>query len=145
MARAQFMIDTMPYDIFLMLAASPSASAATPAPGAEAEVVDWGSDKDEYKVGETATVWVAIKNTGEKAIEKVEIRAGVEKEFLGSFVKLISDRLDVPIERIGPGETRRFAHSATTPNFPGKYRITVKVVVDGKDAGDYRKVIAIKR
>lgn len=110
-----------------------------------AEIVDWGTDKDAYKVGDRATVRVVIKNTGDADITSVEVRAGIEKEFLGNFVKLISDRITVPIYRIKPGETEQYRQTATIPNFPGKYRVTVNVIANGQEIGEFQKVIEVTR
>lgn len=120
-------------------------SAVSPSSAIKAEIVDWGTDKDSYKVGDRAAVRVAIKNTGDADITKVEVQAGIEKEFLGNFVKLISDRIMVPIYRIKPGETEQYKQTATVPNFPGKYRVNVKVLANGQDIGDFQKVIEVIR
>jgi uncharacterized membrane protein len=128
----------MMFQIFLILSAGPPHAA-------KAEIVDWGTDKDSYKVGDRATVRVAIKNTGDSDITKVEVHAGIEKDFLGNFVKLVSDRIMVPIYRIKPGETEQYKQTATIPNFPGKYRVTVKVIADGQDIGEFQKVIEVAR
>gem|GEM_PF-4066319 len=117
----------------------------TPSDTTKAEVVDWGSYKDEYKVGDTATADIAIKNMGEKDIEIVELQGGIEKDFLGKFIRLIGDSLIIPINKIGPGQTERFSQSGKIPNFPGRYRITVKVLADGQVIGDFQKIITVKR
>ncbi len=125
--------------IFLALSAVPPANAAI------AEVVEWGSDKDEYKVGDTATVRIAIKNNGNSDINDILLQAAIEKEFLGAYIKLISQRIDVPIDKIKPGETEQFKQSAQIPNFPGKYRVTVTVLIDGHEIGNFQKVITVSR
>ena len=111
----------------------------------KAEIVDWGTDKDSYRVGDRATVRVAIKNTGNADITKVEVHAGIEKEFLGNFVKVVSDRITVPINRIRPGEVEQYRQTATIPNFPGKYRIDVKVLANGHEIGRHQKIIEVIR
>ncbi len=108
-----------------------------------AEVTDWGTDKDTYRVGDRATVRIAITNTGTSDITKVEVQAGIEKEFLGNFAKLLGNCITVPIHRIRPGETELYRQTATVPNFPGKYRITAKVFANGHDIGEFRKVIEV--
>ncbi len=113
--------------------------------GAKAEIVDWGTDKDSYKAGDRATVRIAIRNTGDTDITKVEVKAGIEKDFLGNFVKVVSDRITVPIHRIKPGETGQYKQTATIPDFPGKYRITVNVIAGGQDIGQLQKVIEVAR
>ncbi len=120
-------------------------SAVPPANTAKAEVVDWGSDKDEYKVGDTATVRIAIKNNGDSAVNDIQLQAGIEKEFLGAYIKLISQRLDVPIKGIKPGETEQFKQSTQIPNFPGKYRVTVTVLIDGNAIDKLQKIITVSR
>jgi len=124
--------------VFLILSADPQQAI-------KAEIVDWGTDKDSYRVGDRATVRVAIKNTGDSDITKVEVHAGIEKEFLGNFVKLVSDRITVPIYRIKPGETEQYKQTATIPNFPGKYRVNVKVLANGQGIGGFQKVIEVDR
>ncbi len=118
---------------------------AAPTDAIKAEVVDWGTDKDSYKVGDRATVRVTIKNTGDSDITKIEVKAGIEKEFLGNFVKLISDRITVPIYRIRPGGAEQYKQTATIPNFPGKYRVTVNVIANGQDIGEFQKVVEVAR
>ncbi len=118
---------------------------AGPAQAVKAEIPDWGTDKDSYRVGDRATVRVAIKNTGSQDITKVEVQAGIEKEFLGNFVKVVSDRIAVPISRIRPGETELYRQTATIPDFPGRYRVNVKVLANGQGIGEYQKVIEVSR
>jgi uncharacterized membrane protein len=119
---------------------------AVPPPGTGgAEVVDWGSYKDEYKVGETATARLAIKNTGDRDIDRVELQGSIEKEFLGKFIRLIGDRMAMPIGAIKPGQTETIEQSGKIPNFPGRYRISVKVIADGREIGSFQKTIAVSR
>ncbi len=120
-------------------------SAVPPGPAVKAEIVDSGADKDAYKVGEKATVRVSIKNTGDKDITKVEVRAAIEKEFLGNFVMVLSDHIQVPIYRIRPGETETYKQTATIPNFPGKYRVSVRILANGQEIGDFQKTIEVSR
>jgi len=127
------------YEISLILSATP------PLRTLKAEVVDWGSNKDQYNVGDKATAWISIKNTGDSEINSVEVRGGIEKDFLGKFIKLISDRLTVPIYRIRPGDTERYQYSGQIPNFPGRYRVKVKVLVEGEEIADVQKDITIVR
>jgi hypothetical protein len=119
---------------------------AVPPPGSvKAEVVDWGSDKDEYMVGDTATARFEIKNIGASDIDKVELYGSIEKNFLGKFIRLIGDRITVPIGVIKPGGTERIEQSGKIPNFPGTYRINVKVIADGEEIGNFQKVIKVSR
>jgi hypothetical protein len=119
---------------------------AVPPPGpAKAEVVDWGSDKDEYKVGDTATARLSIKNTGGTDISNVQLYGSIEKEFLGKFIRLIGDSITAPIGVIKPGQTESIKQSGKIPNFPGRYRINVKVMADGEDIGNFQKVITVSR
>ena len=132
-------IETMFRIVFLALSIVP------PQRTVRAEIVEWGSDKDVYKVGDDATAWIAIKNTGDTEINTVELQGGIEKEFLGRFIGLIGDRITVPIYKISPGQTERYRHSAKIPNFPGRYRIKIKVLVDGEEIADVHKEITIAR
>lgn len=120
-------------------------SAIPPESTVKAEVVDYGTDKDSYKVGDRATVHISVKNTGEADITKVEARAAIEKEFLGKYVKVVSDHIQVPIYQIRPGETETYKQTATIPNFPGKYRVGVRVIANGVDIGEFQKVIEVTR
>jgi uncharacterized membrane protein len=120
-------------------------SAIPPGPAVKAEIVDSGTDKDAYKVGDRATVRISIKNTGDRDITKVEVRAAIEKEFLGNFVKVMSDHIQVPIYRIRPGETETYKQTATIPNFPGKYRVGARVIANGQEIGDFQKTIEVTR
>ncbi len=125
--------------IFLILSAVPTPKRAM------AEIVDWGTDKDAYRIGDKATVRISIKNTGGSDIATVEVQASIEKEFLGSFIKLLSDRIYLPVDRIEPGKTEQYERTETIPNFPGRYRISVKVIADGLDVGEFQKTIAVAR
>jgi len=120
-------------------------SAIPPGPAIKAEIADYGTDKDEYKVGDQATMRISVKNTGESDITQVEVWAAIEKEFLGKYVKVVSDHLQIPIFRIRPGETETYKQTATIPNFPGKYRIGVRVLANGQDIGELQKVIEVMR
>ncbi len=120
-------------------------SAVPPGPAVRAEVVDYGTDKDAYKVGDRATVRITIKNTGEADITKVEAHASIEKEFLGKYIKVVGDHIIVPINRIRPGETETYKQTSTIPNFPGKYRVGVKVLANGRDIGDFQKDLVVTR
>lgn len=111
----------------------------------KAEIVDSGTDKDVYKVGDKATVRISIKNTGGSDITKVEVRAAIEKEFLGNFIKVLSDHVQVPIYRIRPGEAETYKQTATIPNFPGKYRVSARVIANGQEIGDFQKTIEVTR
>ncbi len=128
----------MPFHVFLILGAGTQQAV-------KAEIADWGTDKDTYHVGDRATVRVAIKNSGDADITKIEAHASVEKEFLGNFVKVLSDRIAVPINRIKPGDTGQYRQTATIPDFPGKYRVSVKILANGQDIGEVRKVIEVIR
>lgn len=120
-------------------------SAVPPVKTARAEVVDWGSDKDEYSVGDTATARLAIKNAGDTGITMIELYGSIEKEFLGKFIRLIGDRLMVPVNGIKPGQTEKIEQSGKIPNFPGRYRINVRVIVDGQEIGSFQKIINVKK
>jgi hypothetical protein len=125
--------------ITLILAAAPPAAPVT------AEIVDCGTDKEAYKVGDKATVRIAIKNTGGRDITNVEARAAIEKEFLGKYIKVLSDHIQVPIYTIKPGQTETYKQTSTIPNFPGRYRVSVKVVANGQEIGDFSRVIEVTR
>jgi hypothetical protein len=114
-------------------------------PGIKAEVVDSGTDKDSYKVGDKAIVRIAVKNTGDTDITTIEAFVAVEKQFLGNYVKLLSDHIQVPIYMIKPGQTEAYEQTYTIPNFPGKYRIVVHVMADGQEIGHIRKNIEVTR
>lgn len=117
---------------------------ATPPP-IKAEVVDSGTDKDTYKVGDRATVRIAVKNTGATDITSVEAHGTIEKEMLGAYIKLLSDRIHVPIYRIKPGATETYKQAYTIPNFPGKYRVAVTVMANGQPIGRFEKTIEVTR
>jgi hypothetical protein len=129
----------MRYDTFMILSSIP------PAAPVKAEIVDWGTDRKTYKVGDTLTVRVAIKNTGTADITTVEVDMAIEKEFLGAYIKLIKDHIVLPIYSIKPGNLEKYEQKATIPDFPGRYRVGAKVIVDGQEIADLRQEIDITR
>lgn len=126
------------YSFFILSSVSP------PSP-VKAEILDWGTDKTTYKVGDIATIRVTIKNTGIIDISTVEVDLAVEKEFTGAYIKLIKDHIVLPIDSIKPGRMEIYEQKATIPNFPGKYRIGAKVIADGREIADLRQDIEITR
>lgn len=127
--------------ICIILGVSPAPENKT----VEAEIIEWGTDKDIYSPGEQAKVWITIKNTGDKIINDVHVRGSIAKEIMGRFVNLINQELNLTGFTIKPGETQIYRQSPYIPGFPGRYQITATVVVNGKEAGRFQKVITIQR
>jgi hypothetical protein len=51
----------------------------------------------------------------------------------------------VPIGTIKPGQTEAIEQSGKIPNFPGHYRVSVKVIADGREIGSFQKTITVSR
>jgi hypothetical protein len=130
-----------------------SASLVVPAAAAgttSAEIVNYGTDKDIYNRGDTAKGFITLKNTGSTDINDATISVSVARSVpvLG-MMTLGSHDVKLTGLNIRPGETKNAEYSVTIPSdyrglsTAGDYKVSGKVIVDGKDAGGFSKSIKV--
>ncbi len=115
-----------------------------------AEVVNYGTDKDTYNRGDTAKGFITLKNTGDAIINDVTISVSVARSVpvLG-MMTLGSQDIQLTGLNIKPGETKNAEYSVAIPSdfkglsTAGNYKVSGKVVVGGNDAGSFSKSIKV--
>ncbi len=115
-----------------------------------AEVVNYGTDKDTYNRGDTAKGFITLKNTGDADINDVTIGVSVARSVpvLG-MMTLGSQDIRLTGLNIKPGETKNADYSVAIPSdykglsTAGDYKVSGKVTVGGKDAGSFSKSIKV--
>ena len=138
----------------LWLILCPLPASASEAAGAQ--VLDWGTNKDEYKSGDSVTGFIKIKNTGSTVIHDMTVSVKVLRQTLLGEIEVHHSDYNVAdfIQdfRISPGESKEFRFPPTgqppftIPNTPlarGKYRFIGRLVTGGKDLGKIEKKIRI--
>lgn len=116
-----------------------------------ATITDHGTDKDTYNRGDTATGFVALKNTGNTVINNVVMDVSVSKSisFIG-FVKVGGTTYPYSGENIQPGETRRIEFSTVIPSdykgisTAGDFEFEVTVTAEGTSAGSFTQDVKVK-
>ncbi len=116
-----------------------------------ATITDHGTDKDTYKRGDTATGFVALKNTGNTVINNVVMDVSVSKSisFIG-FVKVGGTTYPYSSENIRPGETRRIEFSTVIPSdykgisTAGDFEFEVTVTAEGTSAGSFTQAVKVQ-
>jgi hypothetical protein len=114
----------------------------SPQPVVSAQAKDWGTSKDTYARGETATGWVYVTNTGNVPIDALDFTIVIKRTVFF-----------VPVEKsysysktglnIQPGETRRVEFSQPIPaeysgmSTAGDYQLKVTALLAGKEIGSY--------
>ena len=125
-------------------------SAIAQSTGSVAKIVDYGTDKNTYRGGETATGHLTIKNTGSTTIKGISTTATVYRNLplLGNTAVLTQD-YPVADQNIKPGETKRVDFSVTIPaeyagmSTAGKYDLQVGVTADGQNIGSFTKSVTV--
>lgn len=124
----------------------------TPVSGAvDAEMVGYGTDKDTYSRGDTATCDVDIKNTGEVPIDKVEFIVNVftTRPIIGTIHAIKNQEYVVDQLDIQPGETEKVAISVLIPSTyqgvstAGDYRFEIVVRIGDEDIGSFSKEVKV--
>ena len=123
---------------------------------AGAQVLDWGTNKDEYKLGDTVSGFIKIKNTGDTLIRDMTFSVKVLRQtLLGEIEVHHSDYNAADFLQdfhIPSGMTKEFQFPPegqppfTIPNTPlarGKYRFIGRLTTGGKDVGKVEKTIRI--
>lgn len=117
----------------------------------DAEMVGYGTDKDTYNRGDTATCYVDIKNTGEVPIESVDFIVNVytTRPFIGKIHAIKDQTYTVDQQGIEPGTTKRVEISVVIPesyqgfNTAGDYQFNIVVRIGDKEIGNFSKDIKV--
>lgn len=115
-----------------------------------ARITDYGTDKDTYRGGETATGYLTVENTGSAPISSVSAAVTVfgDVPLLG-HTSLFTKDIAVPDSRVAPGETKRFTFSVPVPaeyggmSTAGNYDLQIAVKADGRDLGGFTKAVTV--
>lgn len=135
--------------------ATPSGATPLPTPVQpvvkSARLVDYGTDKDTYKRGDTAVAYIVIKNTGTVPINEATLKIKVERYVsVVGYVNVQSPTTTLTDLNIKPGETKRAEYLIAIPNdyegisTAGKYRFTIDVLVWGSDIGNFHKEATVQ-
>jgi hypothetical protein len=116
-----------------------------------AELLGYGTDKDTYKRGDTALVYLIIKNAGNVAIEEATIKASVAKYFsVIGYVNVENPQETLTELNIQPGETSNSTYSIVIPetyqglSTAGDFQFTIDVYVWNKDIGTFTKKVKVE-
>jgi len=110
---------------------------------------NWGTSKDSYARGDTATGYVYVTNTGNVPIDKVDFSITVNKLIWGISVGEISSSNSQTGLNIKPGEMRRLEFSQSIPaeysgiSTAGDYKFAVTASLAGKTIGSFTKNIRV--
>lgn len=123
---------------------------AVPSGRISAELVGYGTDKDTYNRGDTASGYITLKNSGDVAIKDVTVRASISRNVpvLGT-TSLGSKDFTISNLNINPGETKKAQFSVDIPkeysgfSTAGDYQLNGKILVSGKEVGDFSKSVNV--
>ncbi|OPY26041.1 MAG: hypothetical protein A4E28_02755 [Methanocella sp. PtaU1.Bin125] len=122
--------------------------AVTPVPVISATTSDWGSDKDVYPRGSTATGWVYVTNTGNVPIDRVDFIILIQRTIF--FVPVSKTfTYNATGLNIQPGSKQQVAFSLSIPadyegiSTAGDYRLTATAYLGGNQIGSYSKNLKI--
>lgn len=123
----------------------------TPVTGnVSAELTGYGTDKDTYSRGDTATCYVNVKNTGDVTIDQVDFRVDVYRSAFGMMIHAINNQTyTVDQQGIQPGTTKRVEISVLIPSeykgvsTAGSYRFDIVVFAGGKEIGKFSENVAV--
>lgn len=120
----------------------------SPQPIVSARANDWGTSKDAYARGDTATGWVYVTNTGNVPLDTIDFTIVIKKTVFFIPVEKSEDYSKTGLN-IAPGETRRVDFSQSIPaeysgmSTAGDYQFTVTAKLAGRDIGSFSKGIKI--
>jgi hypothetical protein len=103
---------------------------------------DWGTSKDTYARGETATGWVYVTNTGNVPIEAIDFTIVIKKTVFFLPIEKSADYHKTGLN-IAPGETQRVEFSQSIPSeysgmsTAGDYQLKVTAKLAGQEIGSY--------
>lgn len=117
----------------------------------DAEMVGYGTDKDTYNRGDTATCYVDIKNTGEVPIDRVDFVVNVytPRPFIGLYHAIKDQTYTVDQQDIQPGSTERVEISVVIPesyqgiSTAGDYKFDIVIRIGGKDIDSFSKDVKV--
>ncbi len=133
--------------IFLMTSHNPAAGEPT------ARIIEWGTDRDVYHVGDRPVAFIEIRNTGSHAIEDAVVKLTVTRKTPIGAVTLIKDQAHKALElvpgfKVSPGKSRRFEVSPfqipDTSLAKGTYELKADIVIEGRSVGTLHKTISVK-
>ncbi|HEY3273190.1 MAG TPA: hypothetical protein VGJ92_05475 [Methanocella sp.] len=125
-----------------------SPATPTPQPVVSATVKDWGTSKDTYARGDTATGWVYVTNTGNVPINAVDFTIVIKKTVFFVPIEKSYDYSKTGLN-IAPGETKQVEFSQSIPSeysgvsTAGDYQLKVTAKLAGKEIGTYSKGMKI--
>jgi hypothetical protein len=120
----------------------------SPQPFVSAQAKDWGTSKDTFARGETATGWVYVTNTGNVPIDALDFTIVIKKTIFFVPIEKSYDYGKTGLN-IAPGETRRVEFSQAIPSeysgvsTAGDYQLTVTAKLAGEEIGHYSKGIKV--
>jgi hypothetical protein len=109
---------------------------------------DWGTSKDTYARGETATGWVYVTNTGNVPIDKIDFIITIKKTVFFIPIEKSYDYSKTGLS-IAPGDTQRVEFTQAIPSeysgvsTAGDYQLTVTAKLAGQEIGHYSKGIKV--
>lgn len=120
----------------------------TPVPVVSATTSEWGSDKDTYSRGSTATGWVYVTNTGNVPIDQIDFTIVVKRTY---FFIPVSKTFTYNANglNIQPGVKQQVAFSISIPSdfegvsTAGDYKLTATAYLAGNEIGSFSKNIKV--
>lgn len=101
-----------------------------------AELLEHGTDRDIVKRGESATVYLVIRNKGNIPINDIQVNVEAYKHFpLVGYKRVAGQDIRLKDQNIAPGEKKRVEYTTTVPesymgfSTAGKYEFKVSVRV----------------
>jgi hypothetical protein len=123
---------------------------AEPSGKASAEVAGYGTDKDTYNRGDKASGYIMLKNTGDVAIKDATVKVTVSRDVPALGTTTIGSKdFKVSGLNVNPGETKKAEFSVDIPkeysgfSTAGDYQLNGKILVGGKEVGDFSKSIKV--
>jgi hypothetical protein len=136
--------------------AGPSPTPVTPAvtptrspkPQPEANLTGWGTDRETYDRGATATGWVNVTNTGSVSIDEIDFTIAIKRTILFIPVEKTFSYNATDLD-IRPGETKKVQFSQVIPaeysgvSTAGDYQFMVTASIAGKEAGSFTRSVKV--
>lgn len=117
-------------------------------PIVSAQTSDWGTNKDSYPRGDTATGWVYITNAGNVPINAVDFTLVIKRTIFFVPVERSFDYGKTGLN-ILPGQKQRVEFSLSIPaeysgmSTAGDYTFTVTAKLAGNKIGSFSKAIKV--
>ncbi len=125
-----------------------SPATPTPVPVVSGYADNWGTSKDSYARGETATGYVYVTNTGNVPITQIDFTIVIKKTILFFPIEKSYSYNKAGLS-IQPGKRERVEFSQSIPaeyegiSTAGNYQFTVTALLAGKSIGSFSKSITI--